>query len=585
MKWLRNLSIKYKIIAIAVVGTLGFVINLSYNYSVASSNSLKLGDVKNIYFPILERADANLGRFESIRESLNTAVNTMEAEALEEADKYGQGINQAFNEISNYDPALKHKMEVLKASFSEYYTVARKLSHSMIDDSIKVVNMGASIEKMNKASQSFADQTHAFRESTYQRITNTIGETNDASSKALVVGATVGLVVVFVLGVTAIFIAILITSNLVNVINALKEMATGSGDLTKRLSSNSDDEIGELVKWFNHFVSKLQGIIGKVLSGVESISSAATEISKGSADLADRTEKQAAGLEEAGASMEEMTATVKQNAESAGAANELADTTRSQAEEGGAVVNSAVEAMKEITVSSKKVAEIIGVIDEIAFQTNLLALNAAVEAARAGEQGRGFAVVAAEVRNLSQRSAESAKEIKNLINDAVAKVESGSALVDKSGETLDEIVESVKKVSDIVSDISLASQEQAAGINQVSNVVAQMDEMTQDNANLVRESAAASQSVDEQSHEVWDMVRQFKVVEGGRVDVASQPITLRPVEEMPQLVSDDIAEKKEVPEKPSLARRVKDSLKKVRESKDRLVQEDFEDKKISGDHF
>jgi methyl-accepting chemotaxis protein len=233
----------------------------------------------------------------------------------------------------------------------------------------------------------------------------------------------------------------------------------------------------------------------------------------GNANLSQRTEQQSSSLEETASSMEEMTATVKQNADNASQANQLAVAARDQAEKGGSVVGNAVRAMSGINDSSKKIADIIGVIDEIAFQTNLLALNAAVEAARAGEQGRGFAVVATEVRSLAGRSATAAKEIKALIQDSVRKVHEGSALVTQSGQMLELIVASVKKVTDIVGEIAAASREQSSGIEQVNKAVMQMDEMTQQNAALVEQSTAASQSMAEQARALSQTMERYRVGE------------------------------------------------------------------------
>ncbi|MEO6185110.1 MAG: methyl-accepting chemotaxis protein, partial [Steroidobacteraceae bacterium] len=244
------------------------------------------------------------------------------------------------------------------------------------------------------------------------------------------------------------------------------------------------------------------------------ISKGADEISQGNTNLSQRTEEQASSLEETASSMEEMTSTVKQNADNAGQANQLAVAARDQAERGGVVVAKAVRAMAEINESSKKIADIISVIDEIAFQTNLLALNAAVEAARAGEQGRGFAVVATEVRNLSGRSATAAKEIKALIQDSVRKVDEGSDLVTQSGNTLEQIVASVKKVTDIVAEIAAASREQSAGIEQVNKAVTQLDELTQQNAALVEQASAASQSMAEQARGLNESMHRYVLDEG-----------------------------------------------------------------------
>ncbi|MHB1086082.1 MAG: methyl-accepting chemotaxis protein, partial [Thiobacillus sp.] len=254
-------------------------------------------------------------------------------------------------------------------------------------------------------------------------------------------------------------------------------------------------------------------IISQVRTGTETIAVASREIASGNADLSNRTESQASSLEETASSMEQLTSTVRQNAENARQANQLVGSTADVAVKGGRVVGQVVDTMASIKDSSRKIADIIGVIDGIAFQTNILALNAAVEAARAGEQGRGFAVVAAEVRNLAQRSAGAAKEIKALIEDSVGKVDAGGKLVDEAGKTMDEIVNSVKRVTDIMSEIAAASQEQSAGIEQVNQAVGQMDEMTQQNAALVEQAAAAAESLQDQAGQLAQAVSAFKLDE------------------------------------------------------------------------
>jgi methyl-accepting chemotaxis protein len=253
----------------------------------------------------------------------------------------------------------------------------------------------------------------------------------------------------------------------------------------------------------------LRRIVGEARTTSHTVNTAATEIAQGSGDLAQRTEEQASTLEQTASSMEELNSAVQQSAANAGQANQLAGAARTQAEQGGQVVDQAVTAMSAINQSSRKIADIIGVIDEIAFQTNLLALNAAVEAARAGEQGRGFAVVAGEVRKLAQRSADAAKEIKVLITDSVAKVEDGGKLVDRAGPTLREIMTSIKKVSDIVAEMAAAAREQASGIEQVNKAILQMDQVTQQNAALVEETASASQSMGDQAHELQNLMGFF----------------------------------------------------------------------------
>ncbi|WP_266172191.1 methyl-accepting chemotaxis protein [Dyella subtropica] len=327
-----------------------------------------------------------------------------------------------------------------------------------------------------------------------------------------------GLLIALVAAVMLIRSIIGTLTHAVQVANAISE-----GKLGHDIQVHRDDELGQLLHAFRTMDERLSAIVGEVRHGSSAVSTAAQQIARGNDDLSQRTQEQASSLEETASSMEEMTSTVKQNAENASHANQLARGAREQAERGGEVVTQAVGAMREINDSSRKIADIVSLIDEIAFQTNLLALNAAVEAARAGEQGRGFAVVATEVRNLAQRSAGAAKEIKGLIADSADKVRTGSSLVDQSGKALAEIVESVKKVTDIVAEIAAASQEQSAGIDQVNNAVTQMDEMTQQNAALVEEAAAAARAMQEQADELSRQVGFFRLGDDAAAAAAAAP--------------------------------------------------------------
>jgi methyl-accepting chemotaxis protein len=296
-----------------------------------------------------------------------------------------------------------------------------------------------------------------------------------------------------------------------NVNSAMQEIANGEGDLTRRIHVENKDELGELAGSFNTFIGSMQELIGKVRSAADNVSQASNELNGASNTISASAQEQASSLEETAASLEEITATVRQNADNAGLANQLATNAREVAEKGGSVVSKAVSAMDEINRSSKRIADIITTIDEIAFQTNLLALNAAVEAARAGEQGRGFAVVAAEVRNLAQRSASAAREIKGLIEDSVGKVEDGAQLVNRSGATLEEIVTAVKRVTDVVAEIAAASREQSTGIDEVNKAVTQMDQVTQSNAAQTEELSATAGHLSDQAREVMDLVSRFKI--------------------------------------------------------------------------
>jgi methyl-accepting chemotaxis protein len=317
-----------------------------------------------------------------------------------------------------------------------------------------------------------------------------------------------------------IFIAWILTRSVVRPLQQAVRIAdaVAQGNLTQHIVVKAKDETGQMLQSLKTMNESLGGIVSEVRQNTDSITTASQQIAAGNSDLSQRTEEQASTLEETASSMEELTATVKQNAENAKHANQLAATASSIAVKGGHVVGEVVQTMASISTSSKKIVDIISVIESIAFQTNILALNAAVEAARAGEQGRGFAVVASEVRNLAQRSAAAAKEIKTLIGDSVDKVEAGSRQVDQAGATMDEIVNAVKRVTDIMYEISAASNEQSAGIEQVNQAIIQMDEVTQQNAALVEEAAAAAESMREQAQSLAQIVSVFQLTEQRQSD-------------------------------------------------------------------
>ena len=304
--------------------------------------------------------------------------------------------------------------------------------------------------------------------------------------------------------------------------------AVARGDLSQTIPTDGRDEVSDLMRALSDMQKHLSVVVGQVRQGSEGVSTASAEIAQGNQDLSSRTEAQASALEQTAASMEQLGATVKQNAESARQANQLAMSASTVAVQGGEVVAQVVDTMKGINDSSRKIADIISVIDGIAFQTNILALNAAVEAARAGEQGRGFAVVASEVRSLAGRSAEAAKEIKALIGASVERVEQGSALVDRAGVTMTEVVSSIRRVADLMGEISAASNEQAAGVAQVGEAVTQMDQVTQQNAALVEEMAAAASSLKSQAQELVEVVAIFNLASyEGQVTLKAQPVAVR----------------------------------------------------------
>ena len=327
----------------------------------------------------------------------------------------------------------------------------------------------------------------------------------------------------------AVAVAYRLTRSITRPLNHAVQLArtVADGDLTSHIEATSRDETGQLLQALHTMNGNLQKIVAQARQATDTIHTASGEIATGNLDLSSRTEEQAGSLEETASAMEELTSTVRQNADNARQANQLAASASEVARQGGSVVGEVVQTMNSINASSKKIVDIISVIDGIAFQTNILALNAAVEAARAGEQGRGFAVVASEVRSLAQRSASAAKEIKALIDDSVDKVSNGSKLVEQAGVTMSEVVTSVQRVTDVVVEISAASQEQSAGIEQINHAITQMDQTTQQNAALVEQAAAAAQALQDQAHRLTEVVSVFKI-EGMATGIATLPVA-RPI--------------------------------------------------------
>ena len=411
------------------------------------------------------------------------------------------------------DTASLKDIEAIESSFGEMYALGKYMARAYIKEGREAGNLlmkgTAESPGFDQASKALLTHLDAFRKHQVAeagRISASAEQVAKATLSEMIAGSLVA-------AILAVLAAMWIVRSIIRSLSTAVKFTRGiaEGDLTSHIEVESSDEFGQLQQALKDMSASLVAIVSQVRNGTETISVASRQIAAGNLDLSSRTEQQASSLEETASSMEELTSTVKQNAENARQANQMVVSTSDVAVKGGQVVGQVVDTMASIKESSRKIADIIGVIDGIAFQTNILALNAAVEAARAGEQGRGFAVVASEVRNLAQRSAGAAKEIKSLIEDSVSQVDAGGKLVDEAGKTMGEIVTSVKRVTDIMSEIAAASQEQSAGIEQVNQAITQMDDATQQNAALVEQAAAAAESLQEQASSLAQAVSVFKL--------------------------------------------------------------------------
>ena len=491
------------------------------------------------------------------------------ADAAQEISEVHSGVYRLFTWISNLkEDKIKQitkeqmgKIDAVSKSIAEFGArpgldaAERKVAESItkklakykkdVDMAIDMstVDINTGMAAMQTADGGFQEMIKEFSE--LVRLETRLARDSYEGASAVFAKALMALLGILVIALVvsaaiSIFMSRMIVRPLRNVIATAGRIA--SGDLTSKIQVKGRDETAELLHALKDMNESLVKIVGEVREGTDSISTASKQIAAGNADLSQRTEEQASSLEETASSMEELTSTVKQNAENARQANQLAAGASVVAVKGGAVVGQVVTTMSSINESSKKIVDIISVIDGIAFQTNILALNAAVEAARAGEQGRGFAVVASEVRNLAQRSAAAAKEIKTLIGDSVNKVEDGTRLVDEAGKTMEEIVSAVKRVTDIMAEITAASQEQSAGIEQVNQAITQMDEVTQQNAALVEEAAAAAESMQEQAQNLTQAVAVFRLTPDERPAVQSSAVVKRQPEAAEPLSEESAAQ-------------------------------------------
>jgi len=514
---------------------LGFTVVLSGVLVVAAVAALALNglgkQIAVVGQQIYQRADA-LGEMERAIKDRDIAMRDLASQddptvVVGEIKRFKQARDEFKTLQERYRESIAGDAELLALAadidlqnMAAQQVVEVVLNHAMTGNSAEALK--AARDQMVPVQARITTDLSATRELLARRADSVV-QAAQASVRSSVLGmGAVAAGVLLIGGVLAWLIAGSVVQPLRHALRVVNEIA--SGDLTRPLNVDGRDEAAEMLTALQGMQRSLRELVLDVRDRVESVTTASIEIAQGNQDLSQRTEQQASALQQTAATMEQLNTTVGNNAESAKQANQLAQSASAVAAQGGNVVGQVVNTMQDISDSSRKIGDIIGVIDGIAFQTNILALNAAVEAARAGEQGRGFAVVAGEVRTLARRSAEAAKEIKALIGRSVEQVEQGTVLVDQAGQTMGEIVGSIRRVSDIVAEISSASVEQSSGIAQVGNAVSQMDQVTQQNAALVEECAAAAESLKAQAQQLVQSVSQFKLArEGTSAAPASGP--------------------------------------------------------------
>ncbi len=516
MKWFNNLRVGLKVLLSCMVFMVMIV-------AIASQGMLSLNTASGNFDTFFADRFMSLSHLSGImRNLLQIRVNMLQEFEGAKANNWGEvdkrmkdskKLVEEYNVLWDKYAATKMTPEEKKLA-DEWLTLSKIPAGTRAEFARQLE--ARNFEKAETLMEKWRNEYAPLRDKTdeliaiQQREGDRLGEeTNRASSQATTLSVIFLALAVFMAAVITFILARAVSGPVRKGLEFAERIA--KGDFTERIDLDQKDELGQLGAALNTAADNLEKLVSEVLVATQNLVQAVQEISSGNENLSQRTSEQASSLEEVASTIEEATASIRQNAENAIEAKKLTDAGAEKSAEGGRVAQQAVDAINEINHSSKKISEIIGVINEIAFQTNLLALNAAVEAARAGEQGRGFAVVAGEVRNLAQRSASASKEINDLIKDSIEKVTHGTEMVNKSGDTLSEIVESSRSTANIISEIAAASEEQKRGIDQINIAISELDTMTQQNAALVEETASASEEMSSQAQELQSMMERFKI--------------------------------------------------------------------------
>ena len=539
MNRILDIRIRYKILFLSVMGISGILIYFAYNYLVASANAERLTEIRDVAYPMLENTDINLVRLDNIKMAFISAAAEGEAELLAEADRLASEIQKTFTQMAGIGHHDAEVIEKIQQEFSRYFTLARKMTAGIISDSLAPDQIQKNAEAMNVAMQNLQDDLQAFREKSYASFTGKITQTDEAAQQALMFGLVIAVVVLTSLLIATPLIISMITGNLNQVIGSLKEMATGGGDLTQRLESRSNDELGELAQWFNRFIEQLQSVVAELKEASMQLSLSASEVCVITAESNQQVARQESETELVATAINEMATTVQEVANHASNAANATQEADQEAKQGQQIVthtvdaidalssgiNNAAEVIHKLESDSQEIGTVLDVIRGIAEQTNLLALNAAIEAARAGDQGRGFAVVADEVRTLASRTQESTQEIDQMIErlqggsrDAVkvmnASREQAQDLVGqaaRAGESLQTITQAVDNITDMNLQIASATEEQSNVALGIDASIMTIRDISVETARSAGQANNSSEKVVALADKVQGLVNQFKV--------------------------------------------------------------------------
>ncbi|MCU7842044.1 MAG: methyl-accepting chemotaxis protein [Candidatus Thiodiazotropha sp. (ex Troendleina suluensis)] len=539
MNFFRSLSIRYKIMSIAIVAIVGFGIYFTMNLSVASNNALRLEQMRDIIFPTLEDSEKNLVRLDQIINLLDQAVATDEEEMVEAAQDTLDAMQTAFIKIRELDSNQVETVKRLQEELTAYFTIAKELTVGMLNDSIKPSEIQSQVQAMQSELNTFREGLTQLRNQSHQAFTQTVATANEAAQSSIVIGAIIGALLVVVLAAAAFLVATGIKRSIVEVSDNLREIANGEGDLTRRLNADSQDEVGQLVGYFNTFMSQLQSLIQELRGYSNHVGKAAEKLATTTQLSRSGMEHQRSDTTQVATASKEMAATVLKVAQSAEQAAEAATLANNAASNGNTVVDDAISiinrmatdieqgasAVNQLREDTENIGSVLDVIRGIAEQTNLLALNAAIEAARAGEQGRGFAVVADEVRTLARRTQESTQEIQEMIENLQSSAGQAVEIMGRSkatsvegvtkatgaGQALVSITKAVTLINDMNTQIASATEEQSAVATDMDKNIINISQATDENTKISNQLASAGTSLNDIAIQIQRLVMQFKV--------------------------------------------------------------------------